>query len=434
MDRRNSTEHVKQVLAIEDRVLRNYWVTQSYADLAAGLSALLDPDTANWCTFGTWASCTVGRNLRGEDLPDWLHQRVVLSDGMMGVAREANQALQTVHPDRAFYQIVPEHVSDVVRELFGACATNLSDGNTEVFAEIAPAAATFISCFGTRRLEPSSARANVLRVCEGAPEFEGKNRLHAGFAHWCDALSESDPTRRSQLILAGSLQLGAHEQHHLQGPIAGSMDMGVNQSVVHLMGRVVKDEPIPPAIVESVAALLYPLGRALSEVWGSLMTELLGTIQTPEGTLRLDHDVPPIPGKSFVPSDLQSVVVDDLASLQERFNRAERSGHGSRAINWVSLDDRMNFITNLFTSRHHRKEMFQPPFGPAVLAEIQDGRIPCPAPQPCNEPSGQMRPGTNGGGRGVGRVGAESKTPAVPPSRGVPFVQRLNDRAAEDDR
>jgi len=75
MQRGTSLEHVASVLAIEDRVLRNYWVTQSYSDLASSLAALLDPDTANWCTFGTWASCTVGRNLRGEDLPEWLQRR-----------------------------------------------------------------------------------------------------------------------------------------------------------------------------------------------------------------------------------------------------------------------------------------------------------------------------------------------------------------------
>jgi hypothetical protein len=420
MERGTSADHVEAVLAIDDRVLRNYWVTQSYADLAAGLSALLNPDTANWCTFGTWASCTVGRNLRGEDLPDWLHQRVVLSDGMMGATREANRTLAAIHPDRAFYEIVPEHVSEVVRELFGACATNLSDGNTEVFAEIAPAAATFITCFGSQPLEASSARANVLRLCEQAPEFEGKNRLRAGFEHWCDAMAESDSVRRSQLILAGSIELGAHEQHHLQGPIAGSMDMGVNQSVEHLMQRVVKDEPVPAGIVESVAALLYPLGRAFSEVWGALMTELLGTIQTPDGTLRLDHDVPPIPGKAFVPADLEPVVVDDLVTLFERFNRAERDGDGSRAINWVSLDDRMNFITNLFRSRHHRTELFQPPFDPAVLAEIESQRIPDPTPRPSRrEPAGHDHPRPWVEGHGAAEGGGGSPRPAFPPSQGT---------------
>ena len=106
------------------------------------------------------------------------------------------------------------------------------------------------------------------------------------------------------------------------------------------------------------------------------MTELLGTIQTPDGTLRLDDDVPPFPGQDFVPADLESVVVDELASVLARFNRAGGDGHGSRAPDWVNLDDRMNFITNLFVSRHHRKELFDPPFDAAVLAELEGGRIP----------------------------------------------------------
>ncbi len=376
MKRGTSREHVQAVLAIDDRVLRNYWVTQSYADLASGLSAVLDPDTANWCTFGVWASCTVGRNLRGEDLPEWLHRRVVCSDGMMGAAQTVNNALRKEHIDRGLRRILPEEMGEFVRELFGACATNLSDGNTEVFAEIAPAAATLVTSFRENRQNPSAVRAEVLRACEGAPEFEGENRLHAGFAHWCDALAESDPTRRSQLILAGSLQLGAHEQNHLQGAIAGSMDMGLNQSFGLLKQRLVRGEPGQPAIEESIDALLHPVGHVIGDLWGDLMTELLGSILTPDGTLRLNRDVPPLPGQEFVALELEQIVVEDLATLLGRFNRAKADGEGSRAIDWVDLDERMNFITNLFMSRHHRKELFKAPFDTAVLTEIENDRLP----------------------------------------------------------
>jgi hypothetical protein len=408
MDRGTSMEHVEAVLAIDDRVLRNYWVTQSYADLASGLSALLDRDTANWCTFGTWASFTVGANLRREDLPGWLHQRVVLSDGMMGAAQKANDALRAANLDRRLHRIMPEHLGDIVREHFGDCATNLSDGNTEVFAEIAPAATAFITCFGTDPHDPVSARAQVLRACKDVPEFEGRNLLQAGFAHWCDALSESHPATRSQLILAGSLQLGAHEQNHLQMPIAGSMDMGLDQSVERLKRRLVKDEPGLTEIEASVEEALRPVGHAISGLWGDLMTGLLGAIQMPDGTLRLDHDVPPIPGRAFVPSDLEPVVVDDLAALFERFNRADEDGHGSRAIDWVNFKHRMNFITNLFRSRHHHKELFEPPFEPAVLAEIEGERIP--------DTTRRSQRGKPAGEKGAR---AESRTPVVPPSKGT---------------
>ena len=413
MQRRTSAAHVKAVLAIDDRVLRNYWVTQSYADLAAKLSALLDPDSANWCTFGTWASCTVGKNLRGEALPDWLQKRVVGSNGMMGTARVANAAIRDANIERGFQRIVPEHVGDVVRELFGACAMNLSEGNTQVFAEIAPAAATFIRCYGSAAHDASSARSKVLTVCEGAPEFEGTNRLRAGFAHWCDAMAETDRTRRSQLIFAGSLQLGAHEQNHLQGPIAGSMDMGLNQSLALLKNRVFDDVPGLDAVEDA----LRPLGRAISDLWGDLMTELLGTIETPDGVLQLNEDIPLLPGHAFVPSDLQPVVIDDLVVLLERFDRAQPDGHRSRAIDWVKLDDRMNFITNLFRSRHHRRSLFDPPFEHSVVVEIEAGRVPDPRPRTAADDAGAQT-----------RV--ESVRPVVPPSRGIKlftdtFVEQL---------
>ncbi len=330
VNRGTTATHVQAVLAIDDRVLRNYWVTQTYSDLAAGLSHLLGPDTANWCTFGTWASDTVGRNIRGEDLPRWLHDRVVLHDGMMGAIRSVNEGPQGKLLSDCLHFVTPDHVMAVVRELLSACAMNLSDGNTEVFAEIAPAAATFIACYEAEQVDDASARARVLELCEGAPPFEGVNRLRAGFSLWCDAMEETAPVTRSQLILAGSLQLGAHEQHHLQGAIAGSMDMGINQGAALYRERLVSESGTFARLAPSITSALDPLVRATGDLWGDLMTKLLGTIVTPDGTLLLDHDVPPIPGQPFTPPDLKPVVVDDLTTLLARFDRSDGNGAAKR--------------------------------------------------------------------------------------------------------
>ena len=376
MNRGTTATHVQAVLAIDDRVLRNYWVTQTYSDLAAGLSRLLGPDTANWCTFGTWASDTVGRNIRGEDLPRWLHDRVVLHDGMMGAIRSVNEGPQGKLLSECLHFVTPDHVLAVVRELLSACAMNLSNGNTEVFAEIAPAAATFIACYEGQPVNESSARARVLELCVGAPPFEGVNRLCAGFSLWCDAMEETAPATRSQLILAGSLQLGAHEQHHLQSAIAGSMDMGINQSAALYRERLVSERGAFARLAPSITSALDPLVDATGDLWGDLMTKLLGTIETPDGTLLLDRDVPAIAGQPFTPPDVESIVVPDLVTLKARFDQSDGNGVGSAAADWVKLDDRMNFIANLFISRHHRLALFQPPFDGAVVADIEARRIP----------------------------------------------------------
>ena len=315
MDRGTSVAHVHKVVAIEDRVLRNYWVTQSYFDLSSDLRRVLDEHTANWCTFATWASHTVGQNMRGEDLPAWLRSRIVLDDGMMGVLHDVNEARAggVAHLVR---EIAPDHVVDVVRELFGACAQNLSDGNTEVFAEIGPAAATFLECYdpGAAATDAAEARDRVSAACEGALLFDGENHLRSGFTRWCDAMSEPDPARKSQLILAGSLHLGAHEQNHLQRAIQGSIDMGMDTSVAELHRRLRLDGEVGE-VEDDVIRVLHPATRAIADLWGDLMTTCLGTIETPDGTLHLDRDVPQIAGEPFVPGDLSPVVVDELTAL-----------------------------------------------------------------------------------------------------------------------
>jgi hypothetical protein len=378
MNRGTSQEHIDQVIHIDDRVLRNYWVTQTYADLSTGLAALLDPATANWCTFGTWASWTVGGNMRGEALPAWLHDRVLLPDGLMGAAAATTAAHGWGRVRHALRDLEPDHMLDVIRALLGEMAINLSDGNTEVFAEIAPPASAFISSYGAARVDRSAARAQVLALCDGAPPFEGVNRLHAGYSMWCDAMESTDAATRSQLILAGSLQLGVHEQNHLQPVIASSMDMGINQSLSRLKQKITTDAAALAKVDHEVDEALRPAAHAIGDAWDDLMTLTLGTLQSPEGTMRLDHDVPVVPDQPFEPPDLSPVVVTELATLRNRFDRSKSGGKESRAIDWANFDDRMNFIANLFISRHHQTALFAEPFDDETLSDMEADRIPSP--------------------------------------------------------
>jgi hypothetical protein len=49
---------------------------------------------------------------------------------------------------------------------------------------------------------------------------------------------------------------------------------------------------------------------------------------------------------------------------------------GSRARDWGDLDDRMNFIVNLFRSRQKNLELFDQPFLFEQRLEIDEGRVP----------------------------------------------------------
>ncbi|HEY5267080.1 MAG TPA: hypothetical protein VIJ40_09725 [Acidimicrobiales bacterium] len=378
MNRGTSKEHIEEVVAIPDRVLRNYWVTQTYADLSSELRALLSPDTNNWCTFATWASCTVGANMRGEALPRWLHDRVLLPDGLMGAVSATKEHRGWSSVARYVHDLTPDHLLEVTRELLGEMALNLSDGNTEVFAEIAPPAAQLLRAYDGDHVDFSVARASVLAACDGAVEFEGVNHLREGYSRWCDALATSDPTRRSQLILAGSLHLGVHEQNHLQPVIVSSMDMGVNQAASRLKTKLVHDGFDKGAVSHELDDVLRPAAHGIGDLWDDVMTATLGTLSSPEGTMRLDHDVPHGGERSFVPADLAPLVVEELELLWRQFNHAHENGKDSFALNWANFNDRMNFISNLFISRHHEPMLFEAPFSAAVVSDLCAGRTPSP--------------------------------------------------------
>jgi hypothetical protein len=49
-----------------DPIVRNVLITRSYHDLGRHMRTVLGGQDANWLTFGTWASYTAGRFIRGE--------------------------------------------------------------------------------------------------------------------------------------------------------------------------------------------------------------------------------------------------------------------------------------------------------------------------------------------------------------------------------
>jgi hypothetical protein len=274
------------------------------------------------------------------------------------------------------HDLTPELLLEVTRELLGEMAVNLSDGNTEVFAEIAPPAAQLLQVYSGNQVDVHEARASVLEVCDGAALYEGVNHLRAGYSLWCDALAASDPIQRSQFILGGSLHLAVHEQSHLQPVIESSMDMGVNLAASRLKNKLLRDEHDARAVNVVLDSVLRPATRGIGELWDSVMTATLGTLTSPEGTMRLDHDVPKSGEPSFIPSDFTPLVVEDLKNLWRLFNHAKENGRGSFATDWASFKDRMNFISNLFISRHHEPLLFEVPFNAATLADLSAGRTP----------------------------------------------------------
>lgn len=58
-----------EVLSRADAVDRNRGITSTYFQLARQVDEVIGNEDANWLTFGTWASASAGRFIRGEDVP-----------------------------------------------------------------------------------------------------------------------------------------------------------------------------------------------------------------------------------------------------------------------------------------------------------------------------------------------------------------------------
>jgi hypothetical protein len=58
------------------------------------------------------------------------------------------------------------------------------------------------------------------------------------------------------------------------------------------------------------------------------------------------------------------------------WDRTPDSYAGSRASNWAEIGDRMNYICDLFRSRHFDPGLFTPPYTDEQRAEILLGRVP----------------------------------------------------------
>jgi hypothetical protein len=100
----------------------------------------------------------------------------------------------------------------------------------------------------------------------------------------------------------------------------------------------------------------------------------------PGGTeLPLGRNIPKdAAARDFLPPPLQNVTApDDLVAIIKQYDRARgTSDVGSGSVDWRLLDDRMNFIVNLFRSRQIDSPLLGQPFSDAQRALIEQGQVP----------------------------------------------------------
>ena len=364
-----TADDVTTIVAMEDPVLRNLWITQSYADFSQRLRAAVSADDLTWCGFAVWASGTAGLSIREEELPGFLSRIIKERHGdhiqRINAEIDRRRLLRFILSDL-------DHV-DVLRAIRGALDTvseRIAHGNALVYGELAPLFVAFLEW-----LEGTPADDDVDAVLDRAAAEPIDDDVREAFHWYRRALGASSAGERAHAVLAANVLAVAHEQPRLHDAIAASLTAGV------LPAGDVRGELLPRWIPNLLAKLIRgPVAREaqrlIDDVWDSVTTALLMTLRVPGATLHLSHDVPPGPGGLRVPGALEAL--DDVPpdTVFRTWDRTGGSGVGSGAANWASLGDRMNYIVNLFRSRQQDPSLHDRPFSPEQLATMQNGRVP----------------------------------------------------------
>jgi hypothetical protein len=182
----------------------------------------------------------------------------------------------------------------------------------------------------------------------------------------------------------GNCFIGLHEQTRLQEQIEQAMDAPVEEIFTDHLHASLSTAPgaVFDRLRDLVATPLRDLHDVVRDVWECIATRFLMTLALPGGkTLPLGRNIPPVAAaRDYLPPSLQNITNPaELMSLLAQYDRARgTSDYGSASVDWRKLDDRMNFIVNLFRSRQLDDDLLGQPFTDAQRACFEAGAMPGP--------------------------------------------------------
>lgn len=376
-----SVAEVDRIAALDDPVLRNLLITQSYYELSHALARRLGP-SANWPTFGVWASKQAGQTIRQQDLSR-IFERYV--GGSNGVSEAFDGVVRTLLART--WQRDGSQVERVLREAlhpqaaFDRASAAVARGNLKVFAEIGREIARFLEDLGgDTELDEARLEAFCADLAPGEPP-RGQDHLRAAFHSLYRAFFDTDDQRRAERLLHASLEIGFHEQTRLQPEIEASIEAPVVDAA-ELRRRVLTKLFRRLGPLRVLLRLYLSWTTPIDGFWRDLtavarrhahhaVTDLLMTLELPGEVLRLGEDL-----RSAFPPSLQRLTLPELTAVLARLDPTPDSPRDSGAVDWADFADRMHFIGDFFRAYQERQELLGPPFTAEQVAEIRQGRVP----------------------------------------------------------
>ena len=368
---------VAVIAGIEDPVVRNLWITHAYHEWGVALSRLMGDDDISWCGFGTWASKSAGRTIRGDELPGLLRDVIDQSENLETTTKWVGRFTGFLSHLRLTERLELSHLFGVADRVADEISGQVARGNLLVFTELGPILAGLVEAFEHRPRPTVDDYDTVVQPLIDANLAQGVDGtlVEQALRAWWAAVFDADPGSRSQHVLEGNIATVLHEQQRLQDAIAGALDAAVTfgfQAVAHDLIRAVA---LSGALHRILDRMLGRLSAEIEEEWRHVVTEELTTLVTPDETLRLGRDLPSL-GRDVFPASLMTLLEPSPNDLWTAWNRAQPDLRGTAAKDWSLLDQRMNYIVNLFRSRQQHHRLLDPPFTDAQLTVMALGQLP----------------------------------------------------------
>ena len=372
-----TVDEIDSIARLGDPIIRNLQITQCYYEISQAVAGFTG-NSANWCTFATWASKQAGQTIRQEDLIRSFEERFYLSDkisaaleGIVSNLRRIGARLHTEVPRKAMLRAINPGAA------FARAGDAVARGNKKVFEEIGREFARFLGIFGEQtHLEPEKTARFWAGLRAGEPP-EGQRLLSQAFTSYCEARFQSGQDK-AELILLANLSAGFHEQIRLQPEIADALNAaldGVVESKRNLMTVLLPDFYVrarEKVLRDQTLYLDAAVGRLIEEVnrlIRQVITDHLMTLHL-AGTevLRLGRDL-----QGTFPQQLGQIRNPRLRELLERVDITPNSLDQTGAKDWADLIDRMHFIADFFRVYQDRQELFEAPFTTEQVERLKSG-------------------------------------------------------------
>jgi hypothetical protein len=375
-----SVDEIDRITRLGDPILRNLQITQCYYEISQSV-AVFTGDSANWCTFATWASKQAGQTIRQEDLIRSFEERFYLSDeisvaleAIASTLRRVGARLHTEVPRKAMLRAINPGAA------FARAGDAVARGNKKVFEEIGREFVRFLGIFGEQtHLEPEQTARFCAGLRAGEPP-EGQRLLSQAFTSYCETRFQNGQ-EKAELMLLANLSAGFHEQVRLQPEIVEALNAAIDNAAElkrNLMTVLLPDfyvrarEKVLRSQMTYVNAAFARLIEEVNRLIRQVITDHLMTLHLagPE-VLRLGRDL-----QGTFPRQLGEIRNAKLREMLERVDITLDSLAESGAKDWADFTDRMHFIADFFRVYQERQQLFEAPFTSEQVALLKVGAKP----------------------------------------------------------